>query len=162
MMRKPAHARSRVCFLVANAVRPIAENVRSIWSPRWLVPCPRCSHPKSRLPHPLGSGFQPLLFSKLRRNPCGRPLRLLAPTGAPRQIGSSNRIHREFFEVRSLNLDHLQTLMEVVALGSFSAAARRLNLSQPAVSLQIRELETRCGVRLVERVGKRVLPTAAG
>jgi DNA-binding transcriptional LysR family regulator len=64
--------------------------------------------------------------------------------------------------MRSLNLDHLQTLMEVVALGSFSAAARQLNLSQPAVSLQIRELEARCGVRLIERSGKHVLPTAAG
>jgi len=64
--------------------------------------------------------------------------------------------------MRSLNLDQLRTLMEVVALGSFSAAARRLNLTQPAVSLQIRELEGRCGVRLVERIGRRVLPTAAG
>ena len=64
--------------------------------------------------------------------------------------------------MRSLNLDHLQTLVEVVALGSFSAAARRLNLSQPAVSLQIRELEARCGVRLIERGGRRVIATAAG
>jgi len=45
--------------------------------------------------------------------------------------------------MRSLNLDQLRALAEVVALGSFSAAARRLNLTQPAVSLQIRELETR-------------------
>jgi DNA-binding transcriptional LysR family regulator len=64
--------------------------------------------------------------------------------------------------MRSLNLDQLRTLVEVVRLGSFSAAARRLNLSQPAVSLQIRELEGRCGVRLVERVGKCVRATAAG
>ena len=64
--------------------------------------------------------------------------------------------------MRSLNLDHLRTLVTVVELGSFSAAARRLNLSQPAVSLQIRELEARCGIRLLERAGKGVQATSAG
>ncbi len=64
--------------------------------------------------------------------------------------------------MRSLNLDQLRALDEVVRLGSFSAAARKLNLSQPAVSLQIRELEGRVGVRLVERMGKRAFPTEAG
>jgi DNA-binding transcriptional LysR family regulator len=64
--------------------------------------------------------------------------------------------------MRNLNLDQLQTLTEVVALGSFSAAATRLRLTQPAVSLQIRELEKRFGVRLVERMGKRAYATAAG
>lgn len=64
--------------------------------------------------------------------------------------------------MRNLNLDQLQTLTEVVALGSFSAAANRLRLTQPAVSLQIRELEKRLGVRLVERMGKHAYATAAG
>ncbi len=64
--------------------------------------------------------------------------------------------------MRGLSIDQLRTLVEVVELGSFSAAARRLNLTQPAVSLQIRELENRCGLRLVERAGKAVVPTAAG
>ena len=64
--------------------------------------------------------------------------------------------------MRQLNLDQLHAFQEVVALGSFSAAAQRLNLTQPAVSLQIRELERRLGVRLLERLGRRVAPTAAG
>jgi DNA-binding transcriptional LysR family regulator len=64
--------------------------------------------------------------------------------------------------MRQLNLDHLRALVEVVAQGSFSAAARNLNLTQPAVSLQIRELEARWGVQLIERVGKQALPTAPG
>jgi DNA-binding transcriptional LysR family regulator len=64
--------------------------------------------------------------------------------------------------MRSLNLDQLRTLIEVVALGSFSAAARRLNLTQPAVSQQIRELERRFGVRLIERLGKQVHVTIPG
>lgn len=64
--------------------------------------------------------------------------------------------------MRGLNLDHLQTFADVIALGSFSAAAERLNLTQPAVSLQVRQLERRLGVRLVERVGRRAQPTSAG
>jgi DNA-binding transcriptional LysR family regulator len=64
--------------------------------------------------------------------------------------------------MRGLNLDQLRTLLEVLDLGSFSAAARRLNLTQPAVSLQIRELERRFGVRLIERMGKQAHATAPG
>jgi DNA-binding transcriptional LysR family regulator len=64
--------------------------------------------------------------------------------------------------MRGFNLDHLQTFADVVRLGSFSAAAARLNLTQPAVSLQIRQLEQKLGVRLIERVGRKATPTAAG
>ncbi|MCW5746550.1 MAG: LysR family transcriptional regulator [Alphaproteobacteria bacterium] len=64
--------------------------------------------------------------------------------------------------MRSLNLDQLRTLTEVIELGSFSAAARQLNLTQPAVSLQIRELELRFGVQLVERIAGRTHATAPG
>ena len=64
--------------------------------------------------------------------------------------------------MRGLNPDQLRTFVDVVDLGSFTAAARRLNLSQPAVSLQIRELEARCGVQLLDRVGKKPFPTPAG
>ena len=64
--------------------------------------------------------------------------------------------------MRSLNLDQLRALETVVALASFTGAARRLNLSQSAVSVQIRELEQRCGVRLIERLGKKAYATPAG
>ncbi len=64
--------------------------------------------------------------------------------------------------MRNLNLDQLRAFMEVVELGSFSAAAQRLNLSQPAVSVQIRELENRLAVPLIKREGKRAYPTPAG
>jgi hypothetical protein len=43
--------------------------------------------------------------------------------------------------MRKPTLDQPRTFLEVVERGSFSAAARRLNLTQPAVSLQIRELK---------------------
>jgi DNA-binding transcriptional LysR family regulator len=64
--------------------------------------------------------------------------------------------------MRNLNLDQLRSLIEVVERGSFTEAAKRLHLTQPAISQQIRELERRCGLRLVERVGKRAFATAAG
>lgn len=64
--------------------------------------------------------------------------------------------------MRNLNLDQLRSLIEVVELGSFTKAARRLHLTQPAISQQIRELERRCGLQLVERVGKSAFATPAG
>ncbi|MCB9947779.1 MAG: LysR family transcriptional regulator [Rhodospirillaceae bacterium] len=64
--------------------------------------------------------------------------------------------------MRGLNPDHLTAFAQVVELGSFSAAAERLRLTQPAVSQQVRQLEQRLGLRLIERVGRRAAPTAAG
>jgi DNA-binding transcriptional LysR family regulator len=61
-----------------------------------------------------------------------------------------------------LNLAHVRTLQAVVNHGSFSRAAEDLHLSQPAVSLHIRQLEERAGHRLLERVGKRAFATRAG
>ncbi|AWK86784.1 LysR family transcriptional regulator [Azospirillum thermophilum] len=64
--------------------------------------------------------------------------------------------------MRSLSPDQLRSYLTVVESGSFQAAARRLNLTQPAVSLQIRELESRLGVRLLDREGRQAVPTPAG
>ncbi len=64
--------------------------------------------------------------------------------------------------MQRLNLDQLGAFAAVIELGSFSAAAERLQLTQPAVSLQVRQLEKRLGTLLVERVGRRARPTAAG
>jgi len=64
--------------------------------------------------------------------------------------------------MRSLNLDQLRAFVEVVERGSFTAAARELNLTQPAVTHQVQELERRFKVALVERFGKRAHLTQAG
>ncbi len=62
-----------------------------------------------------------------------------------------------------LNTVHLQTFLAVVESGSFSAAAKRLHMSQPAVSQQIRALEEQIGgVRLFRRSGHRMVLTLAG
>ena len=60
------------------------------------------------------------------------------------------------------SLSQLQTLAEVAHAGSFLAAAKTLGLTQPAVSLRIRELEQLVGQRLIERVGRKASPTTAG
>ena len=56
----------------------------------------------------------------------------------------------------------LRTFLTVVETGSVSAAAHRLNLTQPAASQQLRELERTLRVRLLDRAGGRMVPTAAG
>jgi DNA-binding transcriptional LysR family regulator len=56
----------------------------------------------------------------------------------------------------------LQAFCEVVERKSFSQAAERLGVTQPAVSLQIRSLEKRLGAQLLDRSGRRVEPTEAG
>ncbi len=56
----------------------------------------------------------------------------------------------------------LAAFCEVVERRSFSAAADRLGVTQPAVSLQVRALEKRLGTTLLDRSGRRVEPTEAG
>ncbi|MHB8060863.1 MAG: LysR family transcriptional regulator, partial [Gaiellaceae bacterium] len=56
----------------------------------------------------------------------------------------------------------LAAFCAVVELHSFSLAAERLGVTQPAVSMQIRALEERFGHRLLDRSGRRVEPTEAG
>ena len=56
----------------------------------------------------------------------------------------------------------LQAFCAVVERKSFSQAAERLGVTQPAVSLQMRALEKRLGTQLLDRSGRRVEPTEAG
>jgi len=56
----------------------------------------------------------------------------------------------------------LAAFCAVVELNSFSLAAERLGVTQPAVSLQVRALEKRLGAQLLDRSGRRVEPTEAG
>jgi len=53
-------------------------------------------------------------------------------------------------------------LVRVIDSGSFSAAARQLNLGQPAVSKTIAQLEAQLGVRLLVRSTRGLTPTEAG
>ncbi|RZT86953.1 DNA-binding transcriptional LysR family regulator [Pseudonocardia sediminis] len=61
-----------------------------------------------------------------------------------------------------MELHQLRYFVAVAHEGSFTAAAARLYLSQPSLSVQIRKLERDVGARLFERTGRQVVLTAAG
>ena len=61
-----------------------------------------------------------------------------------------------------MHLDELESFIQVARLGSFSAAAQQLHISQPAMSKRIQSLEHHLGVTLFDRLGKRVRLTPAG
>lgn len=61
-----------------------------------------------------------------------------------------------------MDTENLAAFLEIADAGSFSAAAERLHLSQPAISKRIAVLEQRLDARLFDRIGRRVLLTAAG
>jgi DNA-binding transcriptional LysR family regulator len=66
---------------------------------------------------------------------------------------------------RSTRMDRMvamETFVTVVDTGSFSAAARRLKLGQPAVSKAVAQLEERLGARLLLRSTRGLSPTDAG
>ena len=61
-----------------------------------------------------------------------------------------------------MDTDRLRIFLECARLGNFSRAAETLHLSQPSISLHIRQLEDWCGTNLFQRRGRRVELTDAG
>ena len=61
-----------------------------------------------------------------------------------------------------MNLNHLRVFHAVATASSITAAARDLQISQPAVSKQLAELEDAVGAKLVDRLPRGVRLTAAG
>lgn len=61
-----------------------------------------------------------------------------------------------------LNYHHLRYFKEVAQEGNLGRAAARLNVSQSALSIQIRQLEARLGHALFERVGRGLVLSEAG
>lgn len=61
-----------------------------------------------------------------------------------------------------ITLRHLKIFEAVARCGSISRAAAEVHLTQPAVSMQIKQLEERVGLPLLEQVGKRLFLTEAG
>jgi DNA-binding transcriptional LysR family regulator len=64
--------------------------------------------------------------------------------------------------MKNVTLRQLKVFEAVARLLSFSRAAEELHLSQPAVSMQVRQLEETVGLPLTEQIGKKVVLTAAG
>jgi LysR family nitrogen assimilation transcriptional regulator len=61
-----------------------------------------------------------------------------------------------------MNLRHARTFVTIAELGTVSKAALRLRIAQPALSRQIIDLERELGLRLFDRVGRRLLLTGEG
>ena len=61
-----------------------------------------------------------------------------------------------------MTLRHMKILVEVYRQNSVTKAAQALHLSQPSVSLAIKELEDYYGVELFTRMGRRIVPTECG
>ena len=61
-----------------------------------------------------------------------------------------------------MDAETLRCFLSVAELGSFTAAARRHFITQPAVSLRLKSLEAEVGARLVERAGGGARLTPAG
>lgn len=61
-----------------------------------------------------------------------------------------------------MDLHVLELFCRIVESGSFSKAANAMYLTQPTVSGHIKKLEKEIGVRLLDRLGHRAIPTKAG
>ncbi len=61
-----------------------------------------------------------------------------------------------------MNLRHVRTFVTVAELGTVSKAALHLRIAQPALSRQIGDLEEELGLKLFDRVGRRLLLTGKG
>jgi len=61
-----------------------------------------------------------------------------------------------------ITLRQLQVFEAAARLGGYTRAAESLHLSQPAVSMQIRQLEAQAGMPLFDQIGKKVHLTDAG
>ena len=61
-----------------------------------------------------------------------------------------------------MTLRHMKIFVAVFRHSNITKAAQELHLAQPSVSLAIKELENYYGIRLFERIGKRISPTEGG
>ena len=61
-----------------------------------------------------------------------------------------------------MDLRHARTFVAVAELGTVSKAAQQLRIAQPALSRQINHLERELGLKLFDRVGRRLMMTGEG
>ena len=61
-----------------------------------------------------------------------------------------------------MTLRHMKIFVAVFQYSSITKAADKLHLAQPSVSFAVKELEEYYGIRLFERLGRRISPTEAG
>lgn len=67
-----------------------------------------------------------------------------------------------FHYILMMENKHIRSFLRVLDLGSFSKAAKSLNIAQPALSQHVQKLEAVLGSKLLDRTARGVNPTAAG
>lgn len=125
---------------------------------------PQTRHSKSTSATPFDRAANRVAFTRRKRNFVGEK------TGSPDSGDSLFRASGDLIYVTideevskvPLNYHHLRVLHAVAGTGTFSEAAERLAISQPAVSMQIRRLEEEMGLALVEFRGRQTYLTEAG
>lgn len=65
-------------------------------------------------------------------------------------------------EIWDINLRHARALAAIAQLGSISAAAQAISISQPAITQALAKLETQCGLAFFDRQPGGMAPTDAG
>jgi len=70
--------------------------------------------------------------------------------------------YTQIMAINRIAFYHLETLLWIARLGTFAAAAARLNTTQPAISARVRELENHLGTALFRREGRSMTLTPAG
>src|SRR3954470_13441904 len=78
------------------------------------------------------------------------------------RIETMKPVHASVIPNGAIEVRHLRLVRAIASEGSVTRAASRLHLSQSAVSHQLLDLERDLELRLFDRVGKRMVPTAAG
>ena len=64
--------------------------------------------------------------------------------------------------MRNATLKQLRALAAIVETGTVTNAAKKLNVTPPAVTMQVQQLEEHLGLPLLDRAGERFQPSAAG
>lgn len=77
-------------------------------------------------------------------------------------VSGMKRINRKRKPAIDFDLRQLEIFCRVVEMGSFSKAAEKVFLAQASVSERVGNLERMVGVRLLDRLGRQVVPTRAG
>lgn len=96
-----------------------------------------------------------LLFKAIRPKPfCDRRYNYF-------DIGSNWRRDRGIIEM-TIDIRSMRSFVAVASAGSISRAAENLHIAQPALSLQIKNIEERLGAQLFERTAKGVTLTSVG
>ena len=70
-------------------------------------------------------------------------------------------MHRRYQEI-NIPIEVIRTVVEIAETGSYTKAGERLFLSQPAISAQIKRIQSLVGGQIFERTANGLRPTAKG